>query len=193
MGRADNAATRAFTLIELLVVVAILSVLAAIAIPNMLEAQIRAKVSRARSDMRSLATALETYHVDNNAYPANVELPGNIMPATGVLSTPVAYISSIPEDPFRSDIHDPDTRYRRYEFHNVQQRVSEGAWGWPPNDLRRYGQWRFVSFGPWRQRVPWTPYDPTNGTVSEGNVLRTQLAPEGSIPFTYWDPNIPNL
>ena len=58
----------AFTLIELLIVVAIIAILAAIAVPNFLEAQTRAKVSRAKSDMRTLATALESYYVDNNNY-----------------------------------------------------------------------------------------------------------------------------
>lgn len=60
---------RGFTLIELLIVVAIIAILAAIAVPNFLEAQTRSKVSRAASDMRTLATALEAYFVDNNLYP----------------------------------------------------------------------------------------------------------------------------
>jgi len=61
---------KAFTLIELLIVVAIIAILAAIAVPNFLEAQIRSKVARAKTDMRSVATALEAYFVDNNQYPA---------------------------------------------------------------------------------------------------------------------------
>ena len=51
----------AFTLIELLIVVAIIAILAAIAIPNFIEAQVRAKVSRCREDMRSIAVALELF------------------------------------------------------------------------------------------------------------------------------------
>jgi prepilin-type N-terminal cleavage/methylation domain-containing protein len=61
---------KAFTLIELLIVVAIIAILAAIAVPNFLEAQVRSKVSRVKTDQRSLATALESYYIDNNSYPA---------------------------------------------------------------------------------------------------------------------------
>ena len=48
-----------FTLIELLIVVAIIAILAAIAVPNFLEAQVRAKVSRAKTDLRRKFTAVE--------------------------------------------------------------------------------------------------------------------------------------
>ena len=63
----------AFTLIELLIVVAIIAILAAIAVPNFLEAQTRAKVSRAKADMRTEATALETYNIDWGTYPRQIE------------------------------------------------------------------------------------------------------------------------
>ena len=97
-----------FTLIELLIVVAIIAILAAIAVPNFLEAQTRSKVSRAKADMRTMATGLEAYMVDHNAYPQCHRYGVITWPGTGTyipilerLSTPVAYISNaIIKDPF---------------------------------------------------------------------------------------------
>jgi len=73
---------KGFTLIELLIVVAIIAILAAIAVPNFLEAQVRSKVSRAKTDMRTLATALETYFVDNNTYVGSAGFDSRVTPMT---------------------------------------------------------------------------------------------------------------
>jgi len=59
-----------FTLIELLIVIAIIGILASIAIPNLLNAVQRGKQKRSMADMRALATAIESYAVDNNNYPS---------------------------------------------------------------------------------------------------------------------------
>ena len=60
---------KGFTLIELLIVVAIIGIIAAIAIPNLLNAIDRGKQKRSMADIRSLGTATESYAVDNNFYP----------------------------------------------------------------------------------------------------------------------------
>ena len=121
---------KGFTLIELLIVVAIIAILAAIAVPNFLEAQTRSKVARVVADIRTLATGLETYYIDNNLYPAHDssvdgegfgvnnlataqladDAPLRYIPTFRVkvdgedplrtLTTPVAYLASLAKDPF---------------------------------------------------------------------------------------------
>lgn len=69
---------RAFTLIELLIVVAIIAILAAIAVPNFLEAQTRAKVSRTLADMRAISTGIEAFRIDQNLYPVGSDSPAKV-------------------------------------------------------------------------------------------------------------------
>jgi len=204
-----------FTLIELLIVVAIIAILAAIAVPNFLEAQTRSKVSRARTDLRSIATALESYAVDHNTYPLMRgavigtrgtvdQFPGDL---TGwgdprgnawrvipiPLTTPQAYITSTNmPDPFKKGATDDRSPYKPYDspnpsdlgyvYHNIFEYVQWGATGFGPADLEDYGLWRMFSLGPDKKYDPlgtadptlgWI-YDSTNGTMSSGNILRTQ-------------------
>jgi type II secretion system protein G len=63
---------RAFTYIELMVVVSMIAILAAIGVPNFLEAQTRSKIARARADMSVLLAALEDYRLDWRDYPPNL-------------------------------------------------------------------------------------------------------------------------
>ena len=76
-----------FTLIELLIVIAIIGILAAIAIPNLLNAVQRGKQKRTMSDVRALATAVEAYAVDNNLYPTASCQAGLFVTAGTVVDT----------------------------------------------------------------------------------------------------------
>jgi len=194
-----------FTLIELLIVVAIIAILAAIAIPNFMAAQTRAKVSRAQADLRSVATALESYRVDTNAAPTMIVpgFAGGVAPLSGSnlkwwylpdsLSTPVAYLSSADlKCPFGGDksrMNDfPDNIWRRYSYENIAEleqkallySVLAGKYGADKGASGAFGEWRILCIGP---DVSWNPmvaYDPSNGTVSPGNIIRTQKEPSSS-------------
>jgi len=199
---------RAFTLIELLIVVAIIAILAAIAVPNFLEAMIRSKVSRARVDMRSIATALESYAVDYNHFPPN-DGEYNVIPCE--ITTPVAFITTSklvdPFGKFNPEEKTPDeVRSKYYTYTGIVTYEEAAFWSskgrdcpheaidhWTENEgaFEKYGKWRMVSVGPDRDYLDgaFPPplkgsdilYDPTNGTVSFGNILRTQKDQEGTI------------
>ncbi|MGI8908158.1 MAG: type II secretion system protein [Candidatus Sumerlaeaceae bacterium] len=180
---------RAFTLIELLMVVAIIAILAAIAIPNFLEAQTRAKVSRAKADMRTIMTALEAYRVDATAYPEDYAATTPRADGLGRLTSPVAYISSVPLDAFGG-----------YFDSGLGVQVKSYSLGSAPEDHPT--RWALASAGPDRtdDTVPlfdypgysesiwenplsgyaYYRYDPTNGTVSKGDVIR--VSDHGEMP-----------
>jgi prepilin-type N-terminal cleavage/methylation domain-containing protein len=201
--------TRGFTLIELLIVVAIIAILAAIAVPNFLEAQVRSKVSRAKSDIRTLATALETYMIDWNKYPGDgAQYCWNYgtypydyywyVPDT--VTTPISYISSANlVDPFREALNSwGDPKYNRYRYWYVDMtwgtvgtRSTESSY--LPFLKSWYGSWKLNSAGPDKTYGPYytgsypateypqlpIPYDSSNGTVSDGDVLRSQADSSG--------------
>ncbi len=198
---------KGFTLIELLIVVAIIAILAAIAIPNFLAAQIRAKVSRAKNDLRTIATALESYQVDNNMYPINNSGSNGVFGGDGtnsgfvqIITTPIAYITTYPNDPFAISVVNPanGVGYFFYTYDDVN---------WNPFTSFYNGKrFAILSFGPdlmpegqmlllnpplaTTGATPWTSerttgsdiltwaraYDPSNGTVSYGEIYRTQVS-----------------
>lgn len=181
-----STSSRAFTLIELLVVVAIIAILAAIALPNFLEAQTRAKVSRAQADLRTIVVAVEAYRVDNNQYPAEnypspflvaegglVSLPNRIK--LKGLTSPIAYLTALPIDPFAS-VDDPLNMLPPPTYHYAALNdplYPNNSFFFGNNPEHRYSQWVVQSNGPDRNAFPFQfpRYDPTNGTVSLGNVL----------------------
>lgn len=216
---------KGFTLIELLIVVAIIAILAAIAVPNFLEAQTRSKVSRAKSDMRTVATALEAYAVDNNgryssdcgngagggiyrpyARPPQTQAEPKANFTIGFeLTTPIAYITSLAplKDPFQSTRVIAGTSiYTGRDFLamvNVRWRYAKandsGKVYWATYENERIGSWALWSAGPDRylnnvqggtdySNLNYIPrcrnYDPTNGTVSNGDIYRTAKFGDGA-------------
>lgn len=195
----------AFTLIELLIVVAIIAILAAIAVPNFLEAQVRAKVSRSRNDLRVIATAIEAYAVDNRHYPPYGTFQNGIdVTNWGVeeqilepswITTPIAYISGDASmlDPFRTQ--PPPTTwlvlpyyFKMYNYVNLDDNRLRSLGDWGTREVvGRYGLWRLAGSGPdklhYNANLDGTafgvvPYDATNGTISIGDIFRWQKISE---------------
>jgi general secretion pathway protein G len=69
-----------FTLIELLIVVAIIGIIAAVAIPNLLNAIDKGKQKKTMADVRSIGTAVESYATDISVYPRGISSWATLMP-----------------------------------------------------------------------------------------------------------------
>lgn len=175
-----------FTLIELLIVVAIIGILASIAVPNFLQAQIKAKTARVVSDMRTISTGLEMYRLDRNAYPswnntlagANVGFPNAVRYYR--LTTPIAYLSTIPQDPFVNVQNQEDYSKFGTAYEYVDDKTGTFAWGhayrinsWGPdakNSSAGYREFNNASTG-CPKGSPLFVYDPSNGVASYGDIV----------------------
>lgn len=193
---------KGFTLIELLIVVAIIAILAAIAIPNFLQAQTRAKVARVKGELRTLATSLETYYVDHNQYPLHDTVLENYYFLGSSryceetspiikLTTPVSYLSSISTDPFNPQPQGGGLDYPYRYLTSDQSPIATSC----PYAFEAFGYWTLISAGPdgssnFITYILWgastfelnfnnNVYDPTNGIDSSGDIYRSQKSPDG--------------
>lgn len=177
----------AFTLIELLIVVAIIGILAAIAVPNFLTAQLRAQIARVKADFKTISTGFSTYQLDNNNYPEDNWGPCYDYNAYKRLTTPVSYITSIEvfKDYFTNEnivgAVGADCRWNYYDY-GKQDYITQAGVGYV-----------VISFGPdLTLNMPWDAsamtamksgqperltflYDPTNGSRSSGDFILTGI------------------
>ncbi|MCX7047516.1 MAG: DUF3352 domain-containing protein [Candidatus Sumerlaeota bacterium] len=176
------------------------AVMAAIAVPNFLEAQLRAKVSRSQADMRSLATALEAYFIDNGAYcpssadssfnlyggaalrhpelarqPTFVRPPQNPSIKMMSLTTPVAYITRFPDDPYAPE------KDITYSYYSCGSGMKSGWILWTPGPDKKYDLTAENITQLYDSKILQPSdillkhaYDPTNGTMSGGDLFRVK-------------------
>ncbi|MFH1742017.1 MAG: prepilin-type N-terminal cleavage/methylation domain-containing protein [bacterium] len=175
-----------FTLIELLIVVAIIGILAAIAVPNFMNARIRAKIAKVKSDIRSIAQAHEMYFLDNNTYPPesedNVFTGNRAISSCGLffLTNPIAYMSSVPRDPFQDNtqvrFEGTEAAYETGVFvrivsSNIRKNVAYNIFSRGP-DMAEDGLWSASPFtGVQRKDGYGNSYSSTNGLVSAGDIF----------------------
>jgi len=96
-----------FTLIEILIVVVILGVLGATIIPNIMSSPDKARVQAAKTDLRSLSSALDLYRLDNYNYPSTDQgLEALVSQPSGFPEAknwnPEGYLPKTPEDPWKN-------------------------------------------------------------------------------------------
>ncbi len=184
-----------FTLIELLIVIAIILILIAIALPNFLEAQIRARVVRSKGEIRTLAIAMEAYKLDWKNYPTfsfpNYTRVPRVQAGLVWLTSPNKYLTSLPHDPFPGD-QGPgghNMRGEPYSYILDGLQIPRTEWLGHP-DAKGSGillTWAIYSLGPDSPEAevksnsnanpvcnngnPVYSYSPTNGTKSRGDIL----------------------
>lgn len=197
------------TLIELLVVLAIISILATLGMVNYQYSITRTKVAAAQNDMRVLALALESYALDNHAYPPSTGVGANVNPWGGLISpvslrlipltTPISYITTKPNDPMRpGSAFWNDGTYDTYDYLDPKSVAEKGGCG-----LTSGAEWRVCSAGPDGYQMfggrtanerefgaKGVNYDATNGTRSTGDVVR--VGPPSTIGGDPTDPTNPN-
>lgn len=128
---------KGFTLIELLIVVAIIGIIAAIAIPNLLNAINRGRQRRSMADIRSIGTALEAYSVDFNSYPKVALTNGTVNQLQTYLEP--TYIKKLPtRDGWnRNLLVNLDSAGSSYTIWSQAKDGTTGAWAQgPKTDFR---------------------------------------------------------
>ncbi len=99
---------RGFTLIEVLVVITILTILAALIVPRIMDRPDQARQVAARNDIRAIESAFNLYRLDNGVYPSTEQGLSSLVqkPDVGVIPRnwkSGGYLDRLPKDPWGKD------------------------------------------------------------------------------------------
>lgn len=166
----------AFTFIELLIVIAIVAILTTIAIPNLMNAQMRAKISRTQTEQLSLSIALEKYFLDWKTFMEDHDYPSD-RSKRGLfrLTSPTLYMSSLPREEFPSSNKSAAEGYTYFEFRSGNTSIPGKDWPATayliispgPNLVEDVSGNDGFPFGTIIRR-----YDVSNGLNSDGDIVR---------------------
>ncbi len=199
-----------FTLIELLIVIAVILILIAIALPNMIEARMRSQVVHAYAEMVTLTQAEDAHFLDHRTFTQDIIDPGDDIGNS--LTTPIRYLKEVPLDPFGKYTNQGTKTIQMYRIGSgnvainrpkfpldgCRPRVDKGCTSQSERFPAICDSLMVLSKGPDDrdsggsiQLYPhplggaigtvYRVYSPTNGTYSEGDMYRLT----GGIPFAY--------
>jgi hypothetical protein len=163
---------------------------AAVSAPGMQGARTESEVKRAETEMRNAGMALEAYYMDHGMYPPAVDengKPGTVRMDGSVISegylpwmltTPVAYVADMPKDPYhrREDGTEAPYRYAT-DGTGCWITASHGPDGDADVEVGEFpdpekGKCSWIHFTRHLSLSDGAQYDPSNGTVSSGDVMR---------------------
>ncbi len=156
--------------------------------PSLSEAGARSKISQTKNDMRTMSTALESYFVAKNQYPAHTVEPDDYINSKSLaekgipslrrykgvgavsITTPVAYLTTTFDDLFAAN-------ETTFGYYSVKTERAAGWIIWSPGPDKKYDlDWKLYNpevQQPSPELLKYV-YDSTNGTVSSGDVIRVK-------------------
>jgi type II secretion system protein G len=117
----ESRAARGFTLIELLIVIAIIGIISAILIPNLLDAMQKAKQKRAMSDMKMVGTAMMAWLTDQAAGAAAAGASQTTIDISTITPKSAPELESILTPAYVQEIPRIDPWDRPYDYHLMEE------------------------------------------------------------------------
>lgn len=139
-----NQSMRGFSLLEIMVVLVIIAILMSMVVPNIIGRPDEARITAAKADLRTIATALDIYKLDNFAYPTTQQGLDSLVTKPSLSPQPQhwkeGYLKKLPTDPWGNPY-----QYLSPGTHGAYDLFSLGPNGNPeqPDPTKVIGEWQF--------------------------------------------------